>query len=165
MLVNVPLSDSGFFLSILVELSCEKEGNEKRQIASRKRIKRSRVRAGAGVELISLNVQVLQFLIMPGYCRYQYLCHGLLENLFVAGILILKLSDLHTAKEGPVRIQFKCLVSIYIFPEMKLLFPEQNSNVLSPRTNTHISVRGLYISRIGLPILLQGNMWTDHVNI
>jgi hypothetical protein len=31
--------------------------------------------------------------------------------------------------------------------------------------NTHISVRDLYISRIGLPILLQENMWTDPGNI
>jgi hypothetical protein len=29
----------------------------------------------------------------------------------------------------------------------------------------HISVRDLYISRIGLPILLQGNMWTDPRNM
>jgi hypothetical protein len=28
-----------------------------------------------------------------------------------------------------------------------------------------ISVRDLYISRIGLPILLQGNIWTDPRNI
>jgi hypothetical protein len=26
----------------------------------------------------------------------------------------------HTANEGPVRIQYKCLIPIYIFPEMKL---------------------------------------------
>jgi hypothetical protein len=26
---------------------------------------------------------------------------------------------IHTANEGPVRIQYKCLVSIYVFPEMK----------------------------------------------
>jgi hypothetical protein len=32
-------------------------------------------------------------------------------------------------------------------------------------TYTHISVRDLYISRIGLPILLQENMWTDPGNI
>ncbi len=48
---------------------------------------------------------------------------------------------------------------------MKLLFPKQNYNVLSPSFYTHISVRDLYISRIGLPILLQGNMWTDPRNI
>jgi hypothetical protein len=70
----------------------------------------------------------------------------------------------YTAKEGPVRIQYKCLVLIYVLPEMKLLFPKQNYNVLSPSSYTHISVRDLYISRIGLPILLQGNMWTDPGN-
>ncbi len=42
------------------------------------------------------------------------------------------------ANEGPVRIQYKCLVPIYIFPEMKLLFPKQNYNVLSP--NSHRAV-------------------------
>jgi hypothetical protein len=56
-----------------------------------------------------------------------------------------------TANEGPVRIQYKCLVPIYVFPEMKLLFPKQNYNVLSPSSYTHISVTDLYISRIGLP--------------
>jgi hypothetical protein len=38
----------------------------------------------------------------------------------------------HTANEGPVRIQYKCLVPIYAFPETKILFPEQNYNILSP---------------------------------
>ncbi len=71
-----------------------------------------------------------------------------------------------TANEGPVRIQYKLLVPIYVFPEMKQLFPKQNYNVLSPSSScTHISVRDLYISRIGLPILLHGNMWTDPGNI
>ena len=37
-----------------------------------------------------------------------------------------------TANEGPVRIQYKCLVPINLFLEMKLLFPKQNYNVLSP---------------------------------
>jgi hypothetical protein len=50
-------------------------------------------------------------------------------------------------------------------PEMTLLFPKQNYNVLSPSSYTHISVRDLYISRICLPILLPGNMWSDSVNI
>jgi hypothetical protein len=43
---------------------------------------------------------------------------------------------------------------------MKLLFPKQNYN-LSPNAYLHTSVKDLYISRIGLPILLQGNLWTD----
>jgi hypothetical protein len=54
-----------------------------------------------------------------------------------------------TANEGPVRIQYKCLDPIYIFPEIKLLFPKQNYNVLSPNSYTQISERDIYISRIG----------------
>jgi hypothetical protein len=45
-----------------------------------------------------------------------------------------------------VRIQYKCLVPIYVFPEMKLLFLKQNYYALSPSSYTHISVRDLYIS-------------------
>jgi hypothetical protein len=60
-----------------------------------------------------------------------------------------------TANEGPMKIQYKYLVLIYVFPEMKLLFPKQNYNVLSPSSYTLVSVRDLYISRIGLLILLQ----------
>jgi hypothetical protein len=71
----------------------------------------------------------------------------------------------NTANEGTMRIQYKCLVPIYLFPERKLLFPKQNYNVLSPSSYTHISVRDLYISRIGLPIQLQENTWTDPGNI
>jgi hypothetical protein len=62
-------------------------------------------------------------------------------------------------------MQNKCLVPVYVFPEIKMLFPKQKYKVLSSSFNTHISVRDLYISRIGLPILLQGNMWTDPGNI
>jgi hypothetical protein len=87
-------------------------------------------------------------------------------NISVGNVLILLQEDCSgTAKEGPVRIQYICLVPIYVFPEIKLLFPKQNYNVLCPRPYTHISVRDLYISRIGLPILLQGNMWTNPGNI
>ncbi len=42
-----------------------------------------------------------------------------------------RLQGSHTAYEGLVRIQYKSLVPIYVFPEMKLLFPIQNYNVLS----------------------------------
>jgi hypothetical protein len=70
-----------------------------------------------------------------------------------------------TANEGLVRIQYKCLVPIYVFLQMKLLFPKQNYTVLSSSSYTHISVRDLYISRIDLPIMLQGNIWTDPGNI
>ncbi len=73
-------------------------------------------------------------------------------------------SDNHTANEGTVRIQYKCLVSIYVLTEMKLLFRKQNYDVLSPSSCTHIPVRDLYTSRIGLPILLQEYMRTDPGN-
>ncbi len=64
-----------------------------------------------------------------------------------------------------VRLPYECQVAIYAFPEMKLLFQKQNDNILPPSSYTHISVRDLHISRISLPILLQGNMWTDPGNI
>jgi hypothetical protein len=54
------------------------------------------------------------------------------------------LHSAYTANEGPVRIQYKCLVLTYVFPEMKLIFPKQNYNVPSPSSYTHISVRDLY---------------------
>jgi hypothetical protein len=44
---------------------------------------------------------------------------------------------------------------------MKLLFTKHNYNFLSPSSYTHMSVKDLYISRINLPILLRGNMWTE----
>jgi hypothetical protein len=31
-----------------------------------------------------------------------------------------RVGDGHPTNEGPVRIQYKCLVPIYVFPEMKL---------------------------------------------
>ncbi len=45
------------------------------------------------------------------------------------------------------------------------LFPKQYYNFLSPNSYTHISVRDLYISRIGPSILQQPNMWTVSWNI
>ncbi len=56
--------------------------------------------------------------------------------------------------KDPVRIQYKYLVPIYIFSEIKLrglVFPQQNYNVLSLNFNIHVSVSDLYISRISLP--------------
>ncbi len=74
----------------------------------------------------------------------------------------------YTANEGPGRIQYKCLVPIYVFPKMKLrgsLFPKHNYNILSPNFHIHVSVSNLYIPRVGLPILLQPNRRTDPGNI
>ncbi len=70
-------------------------------------------------------------------------------------------SFVYTANEVPVRIQYKCLVPVYEFPERKLLFPKQNYNVLHPSSYTRISVRDLYISKIGPAVLLQENMLTN----
>ncbi len=61
----------------------------------------------------------------------------------------------HTANEGRSRIQYKCLVLIYVYQEMKLpasLFPKQNYNVLSLNFHMHVSVRDLYIPTISLPM-------------
>jgi hypothetical protein len=52
----------------------------------------------------------------------------------------------HTANEGPVRIQYKCQVPIYVFPEMKLgglVISKQNYNVLYPNFHVHVSVSDL----------------------
>ncbi len=62
-------------------------------------------------------------------------------------------------------IRYKCLVPIYVFPEMNQLFPKQNFNLLPTSSYTHISEIDLYIYRIGMPILLQENMWTNPGNI
>jgi hypothetical protein len=68
------------------------------------------------------------------------------EYLFqISGIFSLQ-CGWRTPSEGPVRIQYKCLVSIYVVPEMKLLFPKQNYNVLSPSSNTR--ERFVYIQNL-----------------
>ncbi len=46
----------------------------------------------------------------------------------------------NTAKEGPLRIQYKCLVPIYVFPEMKLqglVISKIEYNVLPPTYHIH----------------------------
>ena len=53
--------------------------------------------------------------------------------------------------ESNINVWFPCMYSI---PRNETVL-KQNYNVLSPSSYTHISVRDLYISRIGLPILLQ----------
>jgi hypothetical protein len=50
-------------------------------------------------------------------------------------------------------------------PKNGTLISKTDYNDLYPSSYTHIPVRDLYISRISLPILLQGNMWTDPGNI
>jgi hypothetical protein len=45
------------------------------------------------------------------------------------------------------------------------IFPEKELRGLSPNFHNHVSVSDLYIHTIGLPNLLQENMWTDPLNI
>jgi hypothetical protein len=68
-----------------------------------------------------------------------------------------------TANEGLVKIQYKCLVPIYVFPEMKLRGLGVSKTELKWALNFHIhvSVIDLYIPRISLPILLQPNRQTN----
>ncbi len=47
---------------------------------------------------------------------------------------------------------------IYVFPEAELCG-------LSPNFHIHVSMSDLYILTIGVPILLQENMWSDPRNI
>jgi hypothetical protein len=105
-----------------------------------------------------------QNLLMLGVLIKQFFFLNFGQDLYVHCMYLLFDSTLsNTANEGPVRIQYKCLVPIHVFPKMKQLFPKQNYNVMSPRSYTHISVRDLYISRIGLPILLQGMRGIQYV--
>jgi hypothetical protein len=46
----------------------------------------------------------------------------------------------------------------------KQKFPEKELRGLSPNFHIHVSVSDFYISMIGLPYLLQENMWTDPEN-
>jgi hypothetical protein len=48
---------------------------------------------------------------------------------------------------------------------LKQIFPEKELRGLSPYFHIHVSVSYLYIPTIGLPNLLQENMWADPGNI
>jgi hypothetical protein len=59
----------------------------------------------------------------------------------------------YAANEGPVRVQYKCLVPIYVFPE-KLncaasLFLKQNYNDLSPNFHLNVSFERFIYSDCG----------------
>jgi hypothetical protein len=106
------------------------------------------------------NVYVLNF----WYSACAVLLNGMATTIFWilssngmrAGVTFDQLDEAFSAaNEGLVRINYKCLVPIYVFSEMKLLFPQQNYNILSSSSYIHISVKDLYISRSGLPILLE----------
>ncbi len=53
-----------------------------------------------------------------------------------------------TVNEGPVRIQYKCPVPIYVFPEMKLcslVISKTDHNVLAYNLHIHVSMSDLFI--------------------
>jgi hypothetical protein len=47
----------------------------------------------------------------------------------------------------------------------KQIFTEKELHGLVPNFHIHVFVSDLYIPRIGLPILLQENMWSDSGNL
>ncbi len=47
----------------------------------------------------------------------------------------------------------------------KQIFPEKELHGHSPNFRIHVSLNDLCIPTIGLPILLQGNMWTDPIGV
>ncbi len=51
------------------------------------------------------------------------------------------------------------------YRKFKKIFPEKELRGLSPDFHIDVSMSDLYITRIGLPILLQENIWTDPGNI
>jgi hypothetical protein len=53
----------------------------------------------------------------------------------------------------------------HITENSKQIFLEKDLRGLSPNFHIHGSVCDLYIPTIGLPVLLQENMWTDPGNI
>jgi hypothetical protein len=70
----------------------------------------------------------------------------------------------YTANEMAVRIQYRCMVPIYLFPERKPVGVIIYYNVLSPNIHIHVPVSDLYIAKIDLPILLQSNRQIDPGN-
>ncbi len=71
-----------------------------------------------------------------------------------------------TANEGPMRIQYKYLVPIYVFPEMKLLFPKQNYYVVSQFLHSYIYERFIYFqdrSNYSAPGKYEDRSW-EYIN-
>ncbi len=63
--------------------------------------------------------------------------------------------DNHTANEGPARMQCKCFpLCVHRNETVQPPCFQNRLNVLYPNSYTHISVKDLYISRIGTSILL-----------
>jgi hypothetical protein len=58
-----------------------------------------------------------------------------------------------------------CALQRHNTENLKQIFPEKELRGLSPNFHIRVYVRDLYIPTIGLPILLQENMWTNPGNI
>jgi hypothetical protein len=54
-----------------------------------------------------------------------------------------------------------CTLQRHNTENAKQIFPEKELRGLSPSFHSHVSVSDLYIPTIGLPILLQENMWIN----
>jgi hypothetical protein len=93
---------------------------------------------------ISINASVF---IFWGFCFFR------LQGISIFWHLLLFSSSITvcTANKGPVRIQYKCLVSIYVFPEMKLRFVITITELLCLNFRIHLSVS--LFCQIGRPIL------------
>jgi hypothetical protein len=73
--------------------------------------------------------------------------------------------DLVHCKWRPMRIQYKCLFPVSVFPEMKLqasLFTKQNYNILSPNFHIHVSVSDLYIPTVCMQRTDCRNIWITY---
>jgi hypothetical protein len=73
-------------------------------------------------------------------------------------------------KEGRLRYLYAYAQSYtaktqYVTKNLKKIFPEKLLRGLNPNSYIHVSVCDLYVSPIGLSILLQENRWTDRRNI
>jgi hypothetical protein len=87
------------------------------------------------------------------------------KRLFISaeGFSTLKKTAVIRSQRAMLPIQTHCKETI---PKIQTkIIPEQDMHRVSPNFHIHVSVSDLYISRIGLPILLQENMWTDSGNI
>jgi hypothetical protein len=58
-----------------------------------------------------------------------------------------------------------CILQRHNTENSKQIFLEKNLRGLSPNFHIHVSVSDLYVSTMGLPILLQENKWIDPGNI
>jgi hypothetical protein len=64
-------------------------------------------------------------------------------------------------------ITHSALMKVYNYTAKKfhLCIPEKELRGLSPNFHMHVSASDFYTPTIGLPVLLQENMWTDPGNI